>query len=198
MAVACASGREDRLASSDRVEIARRRGRDRARATATVDECPPDQRRADPGEEQAAGQPEPGVEPFGREHRGCGERDAEDDDPGGVGGGDGEADQRRLAERAALPDDVGGHDGLAVSRSQRVEGAQHGGDAHGQECEADGQVVTGDEVGEGPSGAIDAAWEQSRCGGRARRTIGDRRGERRGRCRGRGAKAYGGVTLGKR
>ena len=60
-------------------------------------------------------------------------------------GGDGEADEPRLAHAPALADQVGGHHRFAVPGRQSVDGAQHNGETEGDQAEAHRQVVAGDE-----------------------------------------------------
>ena len=62
-----------------------------------------------------------------------------------------------LAAGTALPDQVGGHHGLAVTGSQCVQDSEQQRGQHRGDCEGDGQVGAGQEVGEGPRHAVQTA-----------------------------------------
>jgi hypothetical protein len=55
----------------------------------------------------------------------------------------------RLAAGAALADEVGGHDGLAVAGCHGVQHPEDDGRGDGQQRERDGEVLAAEEVGEG-------------------------------------------------
>ena len=81
-----------------------------------------------------------------------------------------------LPAGAPLPDQVGGHDGLAVAGSQRVQDTEQDGGEQRQDGERERQVGPAEETGEGLREPVDPSWSdlvdvhrRAACGARAGR-----------------------------
>ena len=104
---------------------------------------------AEAGDRQAGGDAEPRVEPLGNDVARRVERHrAQQVDARRVRGRDDEAEHERVPGRSPRADEIGGHDGLAVPRLERVDRAEASGHDEGEQEDADPQRSRGHQLGE--------------------------------------------------
>ena len=102
------------------------------------------------GEDRERGDDRRGADDQIRWQGGLGRDDdqREPEDPDGVRDGHRRAEAERVAGRAAGPDEVGGHEGLAVAGRQGVARAEEGGGREGEECQGGSYRERAEHVGD--------------------------------------------------
>ncbi len=113
-------------------------------------EAPEEEPEAEPGDGETGGRAEPRIEALGHDvSGGIEDHQPQQEHSDGVGGSDHEPQEHGVARGPTRTHEIGGHDRLAVSGFERMQGAHTQRRRHGQQEDADAQLLGGHELREG-------------------------------------------------